>query len=1010
MPGVKTKVREQLAKYIESLQENVQLKAFEGYDTLLERLGALNRLSDRFYQMDGSGKMSLLDPQSYQELMAAYRDAEAACRDLAGVGIEVDILAPVNAVAELLRTDMADLALVTFTDDHPVYLPMALDRSRGYRVDLSGKKPDAVGGAMSSRQKLSVTDRSGRVIDGYYTVDETLDYTRDLSAAFTEFHGKLQELIGEKEKAKKRLIDEANLAKTAPDDFQLRQLERDINTLTNAATHIGEYTEPAGAAELLKPPVPGDFWNKSTLAKVKKLPPFIAIADNLLKQDELWWYLGFNEEEYSAIDKYCRGRGWSEPVGIALREARASFCKKLDGICIQHAFYNDMMKVPEKYNISRRNCAFSALANLLGVPEVVASSAPLEIVDGSTTRTGVFMENARGISLSALPYGHPCGNHGNDDFATPDAMKQLASLQLLDYLGLNIDRHSGNISYVFDEAGRLIGVQGFDNDSSFSTVQPKPNEKFHVLAALDNINVIPRSLADALKGITPEMLQIVLRGSLKPEEIDAVYGRIGNVLGRLKEHDARALDEHGKPKPTSGSISVIEDAEWNDMKLSQLAGIDPAEAKKIDFPADPLPLDAADDTVRQINAGKDPEDVYTPPTNMLRYDDAIALQGLIGNKHGGYGCKNIFETVMLVPSVQRLDDFANQNEKLDLIPPGEKKLAMADVQKRIQLDKELRDDAKRAESKTALAGEHKGFTGVRPVQDLPGINALEIRDAIGQANRIFHADHVGGKEAYTNMKRAVTDFMKLPCNPINLESAGEYRQQLLKICDRAQAYLDYKVNPTKPRELSRVEQAKKLVETLRPSIDILSDYLAKEHERANYALLDTANGMARTIDRYDDLYRRHMNGDRPKQGEEYLAGYAKMGVDGLNSIIELSMKKELSDEDTARAQMALASMLLAYQVEYAYERRDGSAKKLEQNSATAEAREQIVRKVAENDNFRKTVGKLTPQRLAEIASSPRKAQELAANLRKADRTKPAQKVAPRRRMHKMPTSSQFYKS
>lgn len=1006
MSGVNTKVREQLAKYIETLKEDTQLQALAGYNELISCLQELNRQTDSFYQMDGSGKMTLLDPASYTALMAAYRDAEAACRALSGVGIDENVLTPVNAVAELLRTDMADLANVTFDADRPVYLPLALDRSRGYQVDLTGAKPDAVGGAMSSRKKLSVTDRTGRTIDGYYTEDETIDYIRDLSATFTEFHATLQELAERKKAEKQRLIDEANSTNSTPVASTIRQLDYDIATISNVAARIDSFTDPAGAAELLKPPLAADFWNNSTLAKAKTLPPFIKITDQLPKMGEAWWYLGLTEDEYSAFDKYCQNRGFFEPVGIALREARAAFCKKLSGISIQHAFYDDMMKIPEKSNISRRNCAFSTLANLLGAAEVVASSAPLEIVDGSTRRTGVFMENARGITLSDIPYGHPVGNRGADDLVSPEAMKQLASLQLLDYLGLNIDRHFGNISYVFDDAGRLTGVQGFDNDSSFSTLTPKAGDKFHVLAALDNITVIPRGIADALKGITPEMLRIALRGSLKPEEIDAVYARVGNVLGRLREQGDRVL-ENGTPKATPGTISVIEDAEWSKMKLTQLAHLTPAEAKKYDLPEKPLSLDPANDAIQRINTGKAPGEQYRPTKVMLRPDDADTVQKLITEKHGGYACKNIFETVMLLPPAQRLDNYAHHIEKLDLIPPDEKRVFMNDAGKRVQLDKELLDAAALKQGKDALAGEHKGFTGVKPVQELPGINAPELRSVIEQANGIFRADHVGGKAAYTAMKRTVADFVKQPIRPINLDSAGEYRKQLISLRDAAQAYLDYKVDPQKPREHTRVEQARRIVDAMKPAIDILTDYLNKEHERANYALLDKANGMARTIDRFDALYRRHMNGEQPKAGEEYLAGYAKLGVDGLNTVIELSMKKELSAEDTEKARIALASMTLAYQAEYAFERRDGSDQALAQNSATEQAREQIVRKVAENTTFGKVIGTLTPERLAEIASSPRKAQELAANLHKADRVGQAQKAAARRRQHRMPTSSLF---
>ena len=44
----------------------------------------------------------------------------------------------------------------------------------------------------------------------------------------------------------------------------------------------------------------------------------------------------------------------------------------------------------------------------------------------------------------------------------------LADMQVLDYLCGNVDRHGANLVYQLDDNGKIIGIQGIDNDSSFA--------------------------------------------------------------------------------------------------------------------------------------------------------------------------------------------------------------------------------------------------------------------------------------------------------------------------------------------------------------------------------------------------------------------------------------------------------------------------------------------------------------------------------------------------------------
>ena len=54
---------------------------------------------------------------------------------------------------------------------------------------------------------------------------------------------------------------------------------------------------------------------------------------------------------------------------------------------------------------------------------------------------------------------------------SPFLKKDIANLQILDWLCGNPDRHFHNIFYKFDEAGNVTGVVGIDNDLSFEVLR-----------------------------------------------------------------------------------------------------------------------------------------------------------------------------------------------------------------------------------------------------------------------------------------------------------------------------------------------------------------------------------------------------------------------------------------------------------------------------------------------------------------------------------------------------------
>lgn len=69
-------------------------------------------------------------------------------------------------------------------------------------------------------------------------------------------------------------------------------------------------------------------------------------------------------------------------------------------------------------------------------------------------------------------------------FNNAPGLKSLVDIQILDFVCMNIDRHLGNMMFQFEGEGtknpRFVGVQGIDNDLSFSykkTLSPSKIEE-----------------------------------------------------------------------------------------------------------------------------------------------------------------------------------------------------------------------------------------------------------------------------------------------------------------------------------------------------------------------------------------------------------------------------------------------------------------------------------------------------------------------------------------------------
>ena len=207
--------------------------------------------------------------------------------------------------------------------------------------------------------------------------------------------------------------------------------------------------------------------------------------------------------------------------------------------------------------IDKRNVTFYKMSELFGVSHIVPFTTNMQVeVDGKIT-DGTFMATAEGTTLEALGPDDPMAKMSSADF-TGSALRDLADLQILDYLAMNADRNRGNYSFVYSEGPdpKCIGVRAIDNDYSYGTIDPGTirNSSF---VNLSEINVISETMAERIRNMDPDALRITYQGQgLSDREIEAAVGRFLNVQDKLER----------------GGLEVVPDNEWNNRTLDSLAG------------------------------------------------------------------------------------------------------------------------------------------------------------------------------------------------------------------------------------------------------------------------------------------------------------------------------------------------------------------------------------------------------------------------------------------------------
>ncbi|MBR6377033.1 MAG: hypothetical protein IKS05_04625 [Oscillospiraceae bacterium] len=215
----------------------------------------------------------------------------------------------------------------------------------------------------------------------------------------------------------------------------------------------------------------------------------------------------------------------------------------------------------------RRNGCVSAVAELLGVPELAVRVRGLRFVNGAQgNQDGVFTASPEGADLFGSP--ESCSRVADQPFGperqgSGKLLRQLADLQVLDYLCGHPSRQQSSLAYRLDERGQVVGIQGVENGEAFTGSAGKDN-----LLSPEKMLVVSKSMADRLKSLKPEQMKQTLKGWGLSEQ---AMSDAGERLHSLQEQ-IKAASRGAK---TAGSrregLVIVPDDHFGELSLDSLS-------------------------------------------------------------------------------------------------------------------------------------------------------------------------------------------------------------------------------------------------------------------------------------------------------------------------------------------------------------------------------------------------------------------------------------------------------
>lgn len=494
---------------------HVPPKSNMGFEGLRASVQSLSELSASLLRPGEDGRSQVLSAQSREDLKHAYQaviNTAAAFRSFAE---DDPNLAQARAQAEKIsRLAARDMNILTGARGADALTLAQVYERRSPTLDVSNVKAQTVGSVTSQRLAFQIPVGNGKVLDGFFTPEQPLPSAEDERAALWQ-----------------------RIVKASPDAARaVRLMEEKSGSFRD---HENQQITGLWA------------WQKKQKMKTLDCREYDHRYDSFLLEaglssaqiDRIT-----NKSFSDAIDDYVLGQAQIRTRNILTGE----------------------MDIKPGDPMELRNGAMSAVADALGIGALLAASRPITLTKNGKAVRGIFMERAVGSDLNHPGENDPILEMSADTPLSPKALRELASIHVLDFICGNVDRHCGNLLYQFkrDESNKVVldGVQGIDNDLSFMACSAEKGITATQMLA-EELQTMPQSLAERVLLLDPGFLKCSLREFRLPEDqLDRAAERLGVVQERIRSGLEYFKDK--EPGATSDDhIHVLPDDDYG--KLSK---------------------------------------------------------------------------------------------------------------------------------------------------------------------------------------------------------------------------------------------------------------------------------------------------------------------------------------------------------------------------------------------------------------------------------------------------------
>ena len=489
-------------------------------------------LEPYFEPIDGKNKYRTIAPKDFKRIAPLFDEAMKASNDFVHSYDNIipennPHLPPINDVIINLNNEFLSKAYVEFKNVKPnphFALRDQMEEFRYTAVQITSDDVKKVGANQSSRLGLNV-NLNGKDVKGVFTPTTFFSFKKEVTDIFPAM---------------------ANRYPKYKDFF-------------NAFDPETFYTKNA---------VNSNFNGFYTKEGVLKSGPF---ASDTLNEYFTGLNLGPNNQVIKYVNKYRNDPDFFDAV--------FSFAGEVEKYRTQIGLNSFGIGMKEGERVDNRNSAMSAVANLLGRPNLLVKTRPLAIYDdkGHKVQEGTFMEFAKGKDINNLAPIDEMRLADESSFDTPEFKRQLADMQILDYICGNIDRHSGNMLYDYDpETKKVKGLIGIDNDCSFlkndlkSTLNPLVR-----LPGINCLKVIDEEIAERVSKLTEGELKNTLHGfGLDQKAIDKAWERTRQLQDAIRI--AHRYDDNGRLRLSDNNekirINIVGKDSWSKLSLEKLGG------------------------------------------------------------------------------------------------------------------------------------------------------------------------------------------------------------------------------------------------------------------------------------------------------------------------------------------------------------------------------------------------------------------------------------------------------